>query len=842
MLQQSGTQSSESFGTPGDQFGALIERHKTALVGLAAVGVLVVMSQLVFVERTVLLYVQLAIAILLWCALVFHQRLPTWLFAAAVYLVITAFVITGAANIGLAEPSIFALLALVVTSTVIWGLRAGLVTLALVVIALVGLAVKFTVIAPVPFELGYFLGSPIRWAIFLVAVVVSTLWCILVVNLQRTYWLSALTDLGTEVEQRRETERMLRLNEERLRIVTESAPEAITMLDAETGEYLDANPAAEQLHGFSREELVAGMGPWDVSPEYQANGRTSADAAMEYLARANAGEFPKFDWIHVARDGQEKVCEVQLARLPDPHLRLVRASVFDISDRVEAEQRLRQSEQDLRQLVEGSIQGILVINPDRKPIFVNDELVRMFGYDSRDEMLALKSTTELMAPDEVGRLNEIRDAFLAGPRDPLRYVFDARKKDGTRFTIETVAGDIVWRGADAIQATFFDISDRVRYEELIRHTQRMDAIGRLTGGIAHDFNNLLAVIQGNAELLKLSQQGNENIDEIMSAAARGADLTQRLLTYASQREINARPVDLGDAIGEILGMLRRTLGANIVIEEIVAPDLGQVVIDVNQFKDALLNLAINARDAMPDGGKLDIECANARIDNAHSSHHPEAEVGDYVSVTVADTGEGISEEALDKVFEPFFTTKQVGKGTGLGLSMVYGFVKQSGGHVSVSSEAGVGTTVTMLFPTETNASTDAALPSAVSLPLGNGEVVLVVEDDPTVQKMAVEMVGELGYQTLKASTIEEARATLAARESVDLVLSDVVLPGDTTGLAFAADVRAHHPGTGIVVMSGYPAGSSEQGRLDVSDFEYLQKPFRQAELARALNNSLRDRE
>ncbi len=376
-------------------------------------------------------------------------------------------------------------------------------------------------------------------------------------------------------------------------------------------------------------------------------------------------------------------------------------------------------------------------------------------------------------------------------------------------------------------------------EEQLRQARKMEAVGQLTGGIAHDFNNLLAVIQGNAELLAARPETTASMTApILGATARGAELIQRLLAFSRQQPLRPRTVDLGALVSGMSGLLTRALGATIEVKYNIAPDLWSALADESQVENALLNLALNARDAMPNGGALTIRCANAAVDEAAAAGISEMEVGDYVSLSVSDVGTGMSDAMRAQAFEPFFTTKEVGRGSGLGLSMVYGFAKQSGGHAIIASELGEGTTVTLYLPRGGTVAPCKDPDREPGIKAAQGETILLVEDDLDVRELVARMLDGLGYRILDARDAAAARQVLASGKLPDLMLSDVVLPGGTSGPAFALEARRRHPGLRVVFMSGYsPEAVGREGVLG-SDAVLLTKPFKRSQLAKALRDAL----
>ncbi len=384
-----------------------------------------------------------------------------------------------------------------------------------------------------------------------------------------------------------------------------------------------------------------------------------------------------------------------------------------------------------------------------------------------------------------------------------------------------------------------DVTARIRAEMAVRQGQKMEAIGHLAGGVAHDFNNLLQIISANLDLASTNPDIKNNVllsqrlENAMVAVSRGSRLTGQLLAFARRQALEPRSVNLGRVLSDMTNLLRRTLGDNIEVEAVIAGGLWNTLIDPNQVETTLINLAINARDAMPEGGKLTLEAANAYLDDAYAASHEEVVAGQYVMLAVSDTGGGMTADVLAHVFEPFFTTKPEGKGTGLGLAQAYGFVKQSGGHIKIYSEVGEGTTVKLYLPRTRLA--EEAVPSAAARPaLGGSERVLVVEDDEDVRKAVVDMLQELGYQVLRAENAETALKLFENGAQVDLLFTDVVMPGHIPTREFTRQVQQMRPDIRILYTSGYTQNAIvHNGRLDDDAF-LLSKPYRKDELARKI--------
>ena len=389
-----------------------------------------------------------------------------------------------------------------------------------------------------------------------------------------------------------------------------------------------------------------------------------------------------------------------------------------------------------------------------------------------------------------------------------------------------------------------DIHTLKQQEEQLRQAQKMEAVGHLTGGVAHDFNNLLAVILGNLELLEERTPAGTPERDMLAAALRasrrGAEMTQRLLAFARRQPLSPQITDLKILVDELVPMLRRTLGETIEIVASAEPRLGQVRADRGQLENVLINLCVNARDAMPRGGALSIDLRNVVLDDSYSEPQEDVRPGPYVMMAVSDTGTGMSEETKRRAFEPFFTTKDVGKGSGLGLSTAYGFVKQSGGHITLYSELGFGTTVRLYFPrAQDEQPVPHATPSPEPASSPGHESILLVEDDSDVRRLAATLLTGLGYQVIEAASGKAALDLLADCGPIDLLLTDVILPGGMLGPAVAAEVERQRPGTRVLYMSGYTEDALiHGGRLD-EGVELISKPFRKAELAARIRTILR---
>jgi len=381
---------------------------------------------------------------------------------------------------------------------------------------------------------------------------------------------------------------------------------------------------------------------------------------------------------------------------------------------------------------------------------------------------------------------------------------------------------------------------RGKAEVQLQQAQKMEAIGNLTGGLAHDFNNLLGVIIGNLDIAldtKKEEEANDELHSALSAAWKGAELTRSLLAFARRQPLAPKRIAINDLVDNTTKLLRRTLGENIEITVDLAPDAWPVIADPAQLEASLVNLATNARDAMPGGGRLHVTTGNRQLDADYAAVHQEVTAGDYAVIEVADNGNGIAHDMLGRIFEPFFTTKEPGKGTGLGLSMVFGFMKQSCGHINVYSEQGVGTTFRLYLPrgSEDSTGTDAA--PGRQMAGSKGETILLVEDNAELRRVTVRQLLDLGYFVLQAGDIATALHAIE-HEKVDLVLTDLMLPGGRSGYDLVRAVLDCRPATRIILMSGFPDAMLPGTTADRSTYPLLCKPFRKADLAQTLRSSL----
>ncbi|HEV2556400.1 MAG TPA: PAS domain S-box protein [Bosea sp. (in: a-proteobacteria)] len=511
----------------------------------------------------------------------------------------------------------------------------------------------------------------------------------------------------------------------------------------------------------------------------------------------------------------------------------------DVSDLRTMQAHLVAREAHLRSILDTVPEAMVVIDESGTITSFSAAAEKLFGF-ATSEVLGRNVRMLMPQPDRDAHDGYMERYLETGQRRIIGYgrVVTGQKKDGTEFPMELAIGEARAAGRRIFTGFIRDLTSRHRIEEELRQAHKMEAVGQLTGGIAHDFNNLLTVVSGNLEMIErrlTDDRARALLREAQSAAEDGAKLTAQLLAFGRKQPLNAKRADIGQLVSRFSDLLRRALGETIELRMIVSGSPGPALVDASQLQNALLNLALNARDAMPRGGRLTVEISAAKLDSDYASMYPEVRTGSYVLISITDTGAGMSPEVRKRAFEPFFTTKGVGAGTGLGLSMVYGFTKQSGGHVQLYSEVGQGTSVRLFLPVaeaapaEVSAMQDAVHEPPPSLP-GGTETILVVEDDARVRRVAVARLEDMGYRVLQAETAAEALPMLAAHPQVALLFTDIVMPGGMSGDELAHEARRQRPDLKIILTSGF-AEPSVAVREFAAEASWLKKPYSAMELA-----------
>ena len=636
---------------------------------------------------------------------------------------------------------------------------------------------------------------------------------------------------GRDISDKRESEALLRL-------VTDNLPFLVAYVDSGL-RYRFINRTGAAWYARSAEEVV-GRTTSDVL------GQAGYPGLKTHLVGASKGQSQAFEERVTYPDGITRV--IQGIYVPDRDdsgdVRGFIAIAIDITERKQSEDALRDNEERYRRLYNKTPIMLHSIDGESRLLSVSDFWLDKLGY-ARDDVIGRKSIEFLTPESRSKAVNDVIPEFLrTGLCTDIEYQMVSRSGEIIDVLLSAIAerdenGDVV-----NSLAVLTDITDRKEVERQFVQAQKMESVGQLTGGLAHDFNNLLGVVMGNLQLIERSVKDNEKakrrIATALQAVDKGADLTRRLLAFARRQNLETKTVETGPLLAEMCHMLRLTLGGSVELECHVPDDIPGIRTDPNQLQSAILNLAVNARDAMPDGGKLTIEATTVDIDSDYAERDSEIAPGTYVVIAVTDTGEGISADKAGKVFEPFFTTKEVGKGSGLGLSTIYGFMRQSGGQIQISSEEGVGTTVRLYVPIATDIDVPATgAEGEDGAPISGGtEKVLIVEDQDEVREVGVALLEDLGYAVVEASSPAEGLRLLEADRSIDVLFTDIVMPGRMDGTKLALAARALRPGLPVVFTTGY----AEAAVLDEGDVKsaknLVTKPYRRDDLAHKLRLAL----
>lgn len=652
--------------------------------------------------------------------------------------------------------------------------------------------------------------------------------------------------------------------------ILEIAADAIISIDNQ-GRIILFNDGAERAFGYERSEIL-GEPLSRLLPERfrEAHEHHVRQFAASSGHTRRMGERQEVRALH--KSGREFAAEASISKLVVDGEMIFAVVLRDISERQESEAALRESEQRLQAFLDNSSVIGWMKDDAGRYIFLSAGFKKRFGVSSDD--WKGKTDAEIWPPsmaemfhrnDEIVLQGEGPVEILEKSRDTsghaswwLCHKFPFRDTRGRSFvgclgidmTERIQAEEALALSKAALETRVEERTQELR-EEMKRHQeaqtavarlQRMEALGQLTGGVAHDFNNLLTVITGNLQLMSLDISDPKllkYLEEAERAAEMGARLNQRLMTFAKQRRLASAAINLNDQVIGVRELLRRSLGETISLTTDLADDLWTVHADPSEIENALVNLAINARDAMPGGGKLTVTTENVALAKSDPRIVEGLSHGDYVLLTVSDTGAGMSPEVLARAFEPFFTTKGQGKGTGLGLATIYGFVRQSGGLVTLVSEQGKGTTVNIYLPRlRTAATAGPSQLSTTALSRAAGETVLVVEDNAQVRRVTVERVLALGYRVVEAASGNEALALLESGKHADLVFSDVVMPGGISGFDLARIIRERWPNLPVLLTSGFAADVASDAGAEADGHDILSKPYSQAALEKALLEAL----
>jgi PAS domain S-box-containing protein len=583
-----------------------------------------------------------------------------------------------------------------------------------------------------------------------------------------------------------------------------------------------------------------------VSAEQQATYALRREAARSQAAIANlalgvgvALSLVVLMWLFVRLSR-----EIQSRRAIEEEIRILNT---DLEQRVNQRTAEVQRNRQLLDTVIANMPDVLFLKDagnDFRYVMMNNAIEKLLGLNC-DEFIG-RADFDIFPAEEAEQYRREDEAVISSSQPLFVSERSIATQHGNRI-IEYRKVPFTTEDGDSkyILCIARDLTESKQLETQVREMQRLDAVGLLTGGIAHDFNNLLAVIVGSVELVreKLPDESEmaKYADEAINAAMRGADLVRRLLAFARKQHLDPVAVDLNERLQSIVPLLERTLGETIKVQVNSPKNLWPARIDPTQFDDALVNMSINARDAMPGGGTLTIETANIELDEDYAAHHMEVEPGEYVMLAVSDTGAGMPPEVIARAFEPFFTTKEEGKGTGLGLSQVFGWVKQSGGHIKIYSELDHGTTIKLYLPRASAVTRETAAQPAEETSTRGHETILVVEDNPNVRRTVGRQLADLGYTVLEAENGESAIALIESGEPFDLMLTDVVMPGGISGYDLAEAAEAMRPSCKVLFTSGYTALAAS-GRRPAGKGTLLSKPYSKRKLGQVIRSALDDEE
>jgi PAS domain S-box-containing protein len=644
-----------------------------------------------------------------------------------------------------------------------------------------------------------------------------------------------ISKVARDITDSNKTRLALRQQTEELRRIFETSQDLIMVLDS-SGLLVQISPSCETVLGYRPREMIGRSGADFIHPDHLENSRQE----MRALRRGQRPRIADTRCIH--KNGRE-VWLSWLGAWSEPVKRFFFVG-RDMTESRRAQQTLRESEQLARGIIDTALDAFVQMDEQGVISDWNSQAEKIFGWTHAEAVGTTLS--ELIIPAIH------RDAHQAGMERFLRtgearilgrrFEIEAIRRDGKEIKVELSITELARRNGFLFNGFMRDLTDRIAAEDRIRQAEKMEAVGQLTGGIAHDFNNILTVITGTIEILADAVKNEPQLAAITrmidEAATRGADLTQHLLAFARKQPLEPRETDVNVLIIDTAKLLQRTLGEHVEIESVFEDESCPAIVDPNRLATAILNLALNARDAMPAGGKLIIETGSVVLDGSYAGTHNDVRPGRYAMIAVSDTGTGIPAADLDKVFNPFFTSKGPGKGTGLGLSMVYGFVKQSAGHIMIYSEEGHGTTIRMYLPPAAGTALATEPASAASL-VGGDETILVVEDDSLVRNYVLTQLHSLGYVTLDAANATEALAIVNANRPFDLLFTDVIMPG-LNGRQLANEILKVRPGMKVLFTSGYTEDAIiHHGRLDEGVL-LLAKPYRKSDMAIMIRKALGD--
>lgn len=609
--------------------------------------------------------------------------------------------------------------------------------------------------------------------------------------------------------------------------ILETFPESALIIDLDSMTVIYANKNFFNLSGFNQEDVInKSFLNFIIVPNL-------SDFFKEFNEIESGEKGLNFELVLKGQRNTIVPIHMYCQRIPEIKNNYAICYIKNVTELRRLEVERNMLSHALRQVNE----GLGLFDLEGTIIFVNESFLDTFGYE-REEVIG-KNIGSFFSPflGYEFQLNILPASLKGGWNGELKAV----RKDGKEITVFMSTSTVKDEEGQpvVVVAVLSDITLRKQLEAQLRQSQKMEAIGQLAGGVAHDFNNLLTVIEGYIDLLKSKLNGNSSVEsyikQMKKATERAVSLTRQLLTFSRRQVVQPKIIDVNKTIKELSKMLNRLIGEHIELITNFDPDLWRINVDPSQFEQIVLNLIVNARDAMPEGGELTIETEQIKLDKNYQRFHPDVKPGDYVLIKVSDTGVGMSEEVQQRIFEPFFTTKEKGKGTGLGLATVYGIIKQNNGHITVQSELGKGTTFSVYLPAikaKTYQETDESVNTKLR---GRGQQILVVEDEYLVRELICDTLRNLGYNVLEAANGEQALKVFEQHANeIDLVLTDLIMPG-MNGKKLADQLKREKPDVRLLFMTGYDDNAISKQGMIAEDIDYISKPFAPAKLARKLD-------
>lgn len=648
--------------------------------------------------------------------------------------------------------------------------------------------------------------------------------------------LIGIMGIARDISDRIRKEETIREREEQFRSVAETATDSIISVNDE-GKIIFWNRAAEETFGYSAKEIEGSPVSLIIPARFR-------EAHAQGISRLAAGGAPRIlgktlEISAICKEGTEFPVELSLARWNSGEKIYFTAIIRDITERKASETKMAESESKYRAVTEKSLVGVYIIQ-DGVFQYVNQMFAKILGY-SYDEIVGRMSPEDFTHPDYRELLRENIRRRLEGEIDSINYELMLVTKKGSSFPAKVFGSVSEYRGKPAIMGTLLDLSRENELEKQLLHSQKMEAIGQLAGGIAHDFNNMLTAIIGFASILKMKMDKDlpesDQVDQILAAAERGSSLTQSLLAFSRKQEFDFISVNINNVIGRGMDLIKRIVGEDIRLSVIPTEETLAVLANEGQIDQVLMNLTVNARDAMPEGGEIKIETEKILLDDEFVRGQGHGKPGDYALIKVTDTGVGMDEETREKIFEPFFTTKGVGKGTGLGLSIVYGIIAQHGGFITVQPGAEGGTTFMIYLPISGENEEKRAFPRKHD-DLSGEESILIAEDDSTIRDVFVDVLTRFGYEVIGAVNGREALQKYHEKGgSIDILLFDVIMP-EMNGWEAYLRIREIDPEAKVIFMSAYTADTIEKQGLLEKGVRLLPKPLSPVEMLKTVREVL----